>query len=160
MVQNEANYAEKMWKSWFLTNFSILRAWYCLMMQTLICLMVLDHFTIKNFLVQWQLLKIRHIMPRNFQNFDFWPFYGPFKGIFWRFSGIFCPWTSYRSHILTQEQFFLKIWSLEMYQEILYEIVIFDHILGEGAGTCIWTFMAGDFCGRSGLPQLGVVLVL
>ena len=40
-----------------------------------------------------------------FQNFDFWPFYGLFLGIFWRFSGFFCPWTSYRSHILTQEYF-------------------------------------------------------
>ena len=28
---------------------------------------------------------------------------------------------------------------------------------GRGAG--IWTFMAGDFCGPSGLPQLGGVLV-
>ena len=51
---------------------------------------------------------------------------------FWRFSGIFCPWTSYRSHILTQEQFFLKIWSLEMYKKISYEILIFDHIWGGG----------------------------
>ena len=45
-----------------------------------------------------------------------------------------------------------------MYQEILYEIVIFDHIW-RGVGGGIWTFMAGYFCGRSGLPQLGVVLV-
>ena len=38
-----------------------------------------------------------------------------FKGIFWRFSGIFCPWTSYRSHILTQEHNILKILSLGLY---------------------------------------------
>ena len=44
-----------------------------------------------------------------------------------------------------------------MYWEISCEIVIFFYHIWGGAG--IWTFMAGDFCGRSGLPQLGVVLV-
>ena len=52
------------------------------------------------------------------------------KGIFGRFSGIFCPWMSYRSHILTQDFFLLKMWSLELYQETSYEIFIFDHIWG------------------------------
>ena len=80
-----------------------------------------------------------------------------FKGIFGRFSGIFCPWMSYRSHILTQEYFFLKMWSLELYQETSYEIFIFDHIWGEGAG--IGKLATGDFCARSGPPQLGAVLV-
>ena len=79
-----------------------------------------------------------------------------FKGIFGRFSDIFCPWMSYRSHILTQEYFFLKMWSLELYQETSYEIFIFDHIWGGG---CIWKLATGDFCARSGPPQLGVVLV-
>ena len=52
--------------------------------------------------------------------------------------------------------FFVKIWSLELHQEISYKIVICYPIC-EGGG--VWTFMAGHFCGRSGLPQLGVVLV-
>jgi len=55
-----------------------------------------------------------------------------FKGIFGCFSGIFCPWMSYGSHILTQEYFVLKMWSLELYQETFYEIFIFDPILGGG----------------------------
>ena len=59
-----------------------------------------------------------------FFKIDFWPFYGLFLGIL----GIVCPWTSYRSHILTQEYLFLKIWSLELYQEISYDILIFDHV--------------------------------
>ena len=80
-----------------------------------------------------------------------------FKGIFGRFSDIFCPWMSYRSHILTQEYFFLKMWSLELYQETSYEIFIFDHIWGQGAG--IGKLATGDFCARSGPPQLGAVLV-
>ena len=82
-----------------------------------------------------------------------------FKGIFGRFSGIFCPWMSYRSHILTQEYFFLKMWSLELYQETSYEIFIFDHIWGGGRGAGIWKLATGDFCTRSGPPQLGAVLV-
>ena len=62
-----------------------------------------------------------------------------------------------RSHILTEEYFVVKIWSLELYQEISYEIFIFDHIWGEGAG--IGKLATGDFCARSGPPQLGAVLV-
>ena len=93
--------------------------------------------------------------PIVFQNFDFWPLYGLFLGIFWRFSGIFCPSTQEHNiwkilslglyldtfsivfqiliatgHTFWPRNFFLKIWSLEMYQEISYEIVIFDHIGG------------------------------
>ena len=116
-----------------------------------------------------------------FQNFDFWPLYGLFLGIFWRFSGIFCP--------STQEHNIWKILSLGLYLDtfsIVFQIFIatghtfwprifffwkyvykcikkycmklsFLIILG---GFGIWTFMARDFCGRGGLPQLGVVLVL
>ena len=85
-----------------------------------------------------------------FQKFYFWPFYGLFKV----FLGVF---RVFSVHIMTQEYFLLKIWSLELYQEISYEIFIFDHIWGEGAG--IGKLATGDFCARSGPPQLGAVLV-
>ena len=83
-----------------------------------------------------------------------------FCRIFGRFSGIFCPWTSYRSRILNQEYLFLKIWSLELSQDISYKIFIFDHIWGEGArGVLAYENLRQDFCARSGPIQLAVVLV-
>ena len=63
-----------------------------------------------------------------------------FLGYFWAFFlCIFCPWTSYRSHILNQEYF--CCWKYDLYQEISYEMFIFDHILGGGAG--IWKLATG-----------------
>jgi len=53
-----------------------------------------------------------------FENLIFDSITSFFMCIFGRFSGIFCLWTSYRSHVLTQEIIILKIWSLGLYQEI------------------------------------------
>ena len=94
---------------------------------------------------------ILRLIFNSFSKFWFLTIPWPFLGIFGRFSGIFCVWMGYRSHIF-------YLWSLELYQEISYEIFIFDHIWGEGAG--IGKLATGDFCARSGPPQLGVVLVL
>ena len=88
-----------------------------------------------------------------------------FLGVFGRFSGIFCPWTSYRSHILTQEHNILKILSLGLYLDKLSIVfkncdfwpfyVIFWAFFGYflSVNELQWTFMAGDLCGRSCLPQ-------
>ena len=93
---------------------------------------------------------ILRLIFNSFSKFWFLTIPWPFLGIFGRFSGIFCVWMGYRSHIF-------YLWSLELYQEISYEIFIFDHIWGEGAG--IGKLATGDFCARSGPPQLGAVLV-
>ena len=53
-----------------------------------------------------------HTIFPDFQNFDRALFQA---GIFGCFSGIFCLWTSHRSHILTQEHYILKILSLGVY---------------------------------------------
>ena len=50
--------------------------------------------------------------------------------------------------------FFLKILSLELYQETSYETFIFDHIWG-----LAYENLRQDFCARSGPIQLAVVLV-
>ena len=117
-----------------------------------------------------------------FQNFDFWPLYGLFLGIFWRFSGIFCPSTQehniwkilslglyldtfsivFQIFIATGHTFWPRIFVVEnMYINVSRNIVWNCHFWSYwGGGFGIWTFMARDFCGRGGLPQLGVVLVL
>ena len=70
-----------------------------------------------------------------------------FKGIFWRFSGIFCPWTSYRSHILTQEHNILKILSLGLYLDT-FSIVFqnFDFWPFYGFFLCVFLRFSGIFC--------------
>ena len=56
---------------------------------------------------------------------------GPFSCILGHFSDNFCPWTNYRSHVLTQEPifvsiFFLRRWLLRLYQVIFFKIFIFS----------------------------------
>ena len=57
--------------------------------------------------------------------------------------------------------FLLKIWSLELYQEISYEIVIFHHILGGLAYKHSWqeTFAAGAVFRSSALCLLNIGLI-
>ena len=85
------------------------------------------------FLLIWSLVLLYHetLLIAFFRYVDFdhaMAFLRYFRVLF----GYFCPWTSYRWHILTQQIICFKIWSLELYQDIFYAFFIFDHIWGWG----------------------------